>query len=298
VGGRQAGWPRSTSGWRLAPLRATMDVVAGTLYLVGTPIGNLKDMTDRARETLMGVDVIAAEDTRRTGRLLASCGVGKKKTLSLFEGNERARTRELVRVLQDGKDVALVSDAGMPGLSDPGFLLVRECIAEGIDIRVVPGPSAVVAALVVSGLPTDRYAFEGFLPKRAGERRTRLRAMAWDPRTVVLFESPLRVATLLRDVLVELGDRQVVIARELTKLHEEVVRGRTSEVLARLGDHELKGEVVVVLEGARERHLVDLEALAVEARALVEAGMRKRDAAAEIARTHGTSANELYRKLI
>jgi 16S rRNA (cytidine1402-2'-O)-methyltransferase len=275
-----------------------MGAVTGTLYLVGTPIGNLKDMTDRARETLKDVDVVAAEDTRRTGRLLASCGIGKKKILSLFEGNERARTRELIQILRDGKDVGLVSDAGMPGLSDPGFPLVRACIDEGIDVRIVPGPSAVVTALVVSGLPTDRYVFEGFLPKRTGERRTRLRAMARDPRTVVLFESPLRVATLLRDVLVELGDRQVAIARELTKLHEEVVRGRASEVLARLGGHELKGEVVVVLEGAREPHLVDLEALVDEARALVAAGMRKRDAAAEVAHARGASANEIYRKLV
>ena len=275
-----------------------MGAVSGILYLVGTPIGNLKDVTDRVRETLEDVDVIAAEDTRRTGRLLASSGIGKKKMLSLFEGNERARTRELVQILRDGKDVGLVSDAGMPGLSDPGFPLVRACIDEGIDVRVVPGPSAVVAALVVSGLPTDRYVFEGFLPKRVGERHTRLRMMAHDPRTVVLFESPLRVATLLRDVLVELGDRQVAIARELTKRHEEVVRGRVSEVLARLGDHELKGEVVVVLEGSREPHLVDLEALVDEARALVAAGMRKREAATEVAHERGASVNEIYRKLV
>ena len=275
-----------------------MGAVSGILYLVGTPIGNLKDVTDRVRETLEDVDVIAAEDTRRTGRLLASCGIGKKKTLSLFEGNERTRTRELVQILRDGKDVGLVSDAGMPGLSDPGFPLVRACIDEGIDVRVVPGPSAVVAALVVSGLPTDRYVFEGFLPKRVGERHTRLRMMAHDPRTVVLFESPLRVATLLRDVLVELGDRQVAIARELTKRHEEVVRGRVSEVLARLGDHELKGEVVVVLEGSREPHPVDLEALVDEARALVAAGMRKREAATEVAHERGASVNEIYRKLV
>jgi 16S rRNA (cytidine1402-2'-O)-methyltransferase len=202
-----------------------MATVGGTLYLVGTPIGNLGDMTDRARKTLRSVGVVAAEDTRRTGRLLASCGVGKKRVLSLFEGNERARTRELLGILHGGDDVALVSDAGMPGLSDPGFLLVRACIDGGIDVRVVPGPSAVVSALIVSGLPTDRYVFEGFLPKRTGERRARLRALAGDPRTVVLFESPLRVAMLLRDVLVELGDRQVAIARELTKLHEEVWKG-------------------------------------------------------------------------
>ncbi len=275
-----------------------MGGVSGTLYVVGTPIGNLKDITDRARETLKDVDLVAAEDTRRTGRLLQSYGINRKKLVSLFEGNERARTRDLLGALREGRDVALVSDAGMPALSDPGYPLVRACVEDGVDVRVVPGPSAVVAALVVSGLPTDRFVFEGFLPKRAGERRSRLRAMARDPRTVVLFESPLRVATLLRDVLVELGDRQVAIARELTKRHEQVVRGRASEVLARLGAQEIKGEVVVVIEGAREPQLVNLDELVEEARVLIDAGMRKRDAASEVARTRGASVNEIYRKLV
>lgn len=271
--------------------------MSGTLYLVGTPIGNLGDMSDRARETLESVDVVAAEDTRRSGRLLAHFGIAAK-TVSLYEANERRRTRELLAALRSGKDVAVVSDAGMPGLSDPGFRLVRACVEEGIEVRVVPGPSAAVSALVVSGLPIDRFVFEGFLPRKAGERRARLRALLHDPRTVVLFESPNRVATLLRDVLVELGDRRVAVARELTKLHEEVVRGRASEVLAHLADREPRGEVAVVIEGAREPEAPDIEELAREARALVEAGMRRRDAAAEVARTRGGSANEIYRRLI
>ncbi len=269
----------------------------GTLYLVGTPIGNLGDMSDRARDTLESVDLVAAEDTRRAGRLLAHFGI-RAKTISLFEGNERERARRLLETLRSGKDVALISDAGMPGMSDPGYPLIRACAEEGIDVRVVPGPSAAVAALVVSGLPTDRFVFEGFLPRKAGERRARLRTLAHDPRTVVLFESPLRVATLLRDVLVELGDRTVAVARELTKLHEEVVRGRASEVFARLADHQPRGEVVVVIEGARESEHVDLEQLVGEARALVAAGMRKREAAAEVARKHGASTNEVYRALV
>jgi 16S rRNA (cytidine1402-2'-O)-methyltransferase len=271
--------------------------VSGTLYLVGTPIGNLGDITDRARETLRSVDLIAAEDTRRTGRLLQRFGI-KAKTVSLFEGNERMRTEELLVELREGSDVAVVTDAGMPGVSDPGFRLVRACAREGIAVRVVPGPSAVIAALVVSGLPSDRWVFEGFLPRKVGERRARLRAMRHDPRTVVLFESPHRVATLFRDVLVELGDRQVALARELTKLHEEVVRGRTSEVLATLADHELKGEVVVVLEGATEPPVPDLAELVAEAGALVEAGMKKRAAASEVARRYDASANELYDAMI
>ncbi len=271
--------------------------VSGTLYLVGTPIGNLGDMTDRARMTLGEVDVVAAEDTRRTGRLLSHFGI-EAKMVSFFQGNEDRRTAELLGELRADRDVAVVSDSGMPGLSDPGFRLVRACADEGIEVRVVPGPSAVLSGLVISGLPTDRFVFEGFLPRRAGERRARLRALAHDRRTVVLFESPHRLATLLRDVLEELGDRRVAVGRELTKLHEEVIRGRSSEVLVRLPDIELRGELVVVLEGSREPETLDLDELVGEARALVAAGVRKRDAAAEVARNRGTSANAIYRVLV
>lgn len=271
--------------------------MSGRLYLVGTPIGNLGDMSDRARETLKTADIVAAEDTRRTGRLLAHFGV-KRRMVSLFEGNERQRTGELLVALREGKDVAIVTDAGMPVISDPGFRLVRACADEGIEVRVVPGASAVTAALAVSGIPSERFVFEGFLPRRASDRRSRLRALSRDPRTVVLFESPLRLATLLRDVLVELGDRQVAIARELTKLHEEVVRGRTSEVLAALADSEPKGEVVVVIEGRREDDEVPAEELVGEARRLVSDGMRKRDAASTVAKRHDASANAIYEALI
>lgn len=271
--------------------------MGGTLYVVGTPIGNLGDMTDRGRETLRRVDLVAAEDTRRTGRLLRALGI-RAPLLSLFEGNERERTERVLATLREGRDVALVADAGMPTISDPGYPLVRACAEEGIPVRVVPGPSAVIAALAVSGLPTDRFIFEGFLPRRASERRARLRALRHDPRTVVIFESPGRVATLLRDVLVELGDRRAALARELTKLHEEVVRGRSSEVLATLADHEPKGEIVLVLEGATERQRPPIVELVSEARALVAAGMRKRTAATEVARRHGVSANEIYEALV
>jgi 16S rRNA (cytidine1402-2'-O)-methyltransferase len=271
--------------------------VSGRLYLVGTPIGNLGDLTDRARETLRSVDILAAEDTRRTGRLLAHFGM-KRRIVSLFEGNERERTKELLGRLLDGKDVALVTDAGMPTISDPGYRLVRACADEGIDVRVVPGPSAVTSALVVSGLPDDRFVFEGFLPRKASERRERLRALAHDPRTVVLFESPLRLATLLRDVLVELGDRRMALARELTKMHEEVVRGRVAEVLARLADVEPKGEMVVVLAGHAEEGEASVPELVAEATELVAGGMRKREAAATVARRRGASANVIYEAMV
>jgi 16S rRNA (cytidine1402-2'-O)-methyltransferase len=274
--------------------------VAGTLWLVGTPIGNLGDLSDRVRETLAAVDVIAAEDTRRTGRLLRSAGITDRPALvSYFEGNERERTIELVERLREGADVALVTDGGMPGVSDPGYRLVRASVDAAIAVRVVPGPSAVLSALVLSGLPTDRFAFEGFLPRRRGERLRRLDALRPDDRTLILFESPRRVESLLRDVEASLGDRRMALARELTKLHEEVRRGRVSEIAAGLDpDAPLKGEVVVVIEGARAPEAVDLEGCVAEARDLVASGMRKREAARAVAERHGVAANEVYRGLL
>jgi 16S rRNA (cytidine1402-2'-O)-methyltransferase len=270
----------------------------GTLWIVGTPIGNLGDLTPRARETLALVDVVACEDTRRTGRLLAGVEI-RRPLVSFFEGNERERTGELVSRLAAGRSVALVTDGGMPSVSDPGYRLVTACVDAAIDVRVVPGPSAALAALVVSGLPTDRFVFEGFLPRKAGDRMRRLEQIRHDPRTLVVFESPRRVQILLRDLLVAMGDRRIAVARELTKLHEEVVRGRASEVLAILGDGALKGEVVVVIEGEREPAVPSLEALTSEALDLVaEDAMRKRDAARTVAERHGASANDIYRTML
>ena len=270
--------------------------MSGRLYVVGTPIGNLGDLSERARETLSSVDLVAAEDTRRTGKLLAHIGV-KARMVSLFEGNEPQRIEEILDRLREGDAVALVSDAGMPLVSDPGFRLLRAAVDAGVEVNVVPGPSAVTAALVVSGLPTDRWVFEGFLPRRAGDRRARLRGLTRDRRTVVLFESPVRVVSLLRDILVELGDRRAALARELTKLHEEVVRGRVSEVLASVLDAEPRGEIVVVIEGAEPAE-ADLDELVEEARRLVADGMRKREAAAAVARRNGGSANAIYDALV
>jgi len=270
--------------------------MSGRLYVVGTPIGNLGDLSERARETLSSVDLVAAEDTRRTGKLLAHIGV-KARMVSLFDGNEPRRIEEILDRLREGDAVALVSDAGMPAVSDPGFRLLRAAVDAGVEVNVVPGPSAVTAALVVSGLPTDRWVFEGFLPRRAGDRRARLRALTRDRRTVVLFESPVRVVSLLRDILVELGDRRAALARELTKLHEEVVRGRVSEVLASVLDAEPRGEIVVVIEGAEPAE-ADLDELVEEARRLVADGMRKREAAAAVARRNGGSANAIYDALV
>jgi 16S rRNA (cytidine1402-2'-O)-methyltransferase len=264
--------------------------VGGVLYLVGTPIGNLGDLSDRAKETLAAVDLVAAEDTRRTGRLLKGIAV-RKPLLSMFEGNEERRAAEIVERLDAGDDIAVVTDAGMPGVSDPGYRVVRLAIEHGIDVRVIPGPSAAVAALVLSGLPTDRFAFEGFLPRRPGERARRLRELRHDPRTLVLFESPRRVRTLLREIVAIFGDRRVAVCRELTKLHEEVVRGLASDVVAGLEDRELKGEIVAVVEGEREPGQPDRAALVAEVRHLVDGGMRIRDAARAVAERQGESPN-------
>jgi 16S rRNA (cytidine1402-2'-O)-methyltransferase len=272
-------------------------MAGGVLHIVATPIGNLGDLSDRARETLGAVDLVVAEDTRRTGRLLHAIGV--RATLrSFFDGNERARTPAIVRELLDGRSVALVSDGGMPLVSDPGYRLVAACVEAGVEVRVVPGPSAVLAALVVSGLPTDRFSFEGFLPRAAGERRARLAAVAHDPRTLVFFESPRRVPGMLRDLVTTVGDRRVALCRELTKLHEEVRRGSATEVLASVESDPVRGEVVVVVEGDRDGAPVDMAAAVASARALVADGARKRDAAHAVADRLGISANEVYRALL
>jgi 16S rRNA (cytidine1402-2'-O)-methyltransferase len=266
--------------------------VSGVLYLVGTPIGNVGDLSERARATLGAADLVVAEDTRRTGRLLRTIGV-ERPLLSMFEGNEARRVEDVLARLAAGHDVAVVTDGGMPAISDPGYPLVRAAIDRGVEVRIVPGPSAATAALLVSGLPTDRFAFEGFLPRRPGDRARRLRALRDDPRTLVLFESPRRIRTLLREVVEELGDRRVALCRELTKLHEEVRRGPASQVLAQLG--EVRGEVALVVAGAAEEPVADLEPLLAEVRRLVAEGMRSREAARAVAERHGASANELYR---
>jgi 16S rRNA (cytidine1402-2'-O)-methyltransferase len=268
--------------------------MAGSLSIVGTPIGNLGDLSERARQTLAAVDLVVAEDTRRTGRLLTTLGL-RKPLLSMFEGIEERRAEEIVDRIEGGEDVAVVTDAGMPSISDPGYRLVRLAIDRGIEVHVVPGPSAVLAALVVSGLPTDRFSFEGFLPRRRGDRSRRLAAVKTDPRTLVLFESPRRTVALLGELEEALGDRRVAVCRELTKLHEEVIRGSVAEVRERLGDRDLKGEVVVVVEGAAADASAPDDELVDEVRRLIVGGMKPRDAARAVAERHGASPNLLYR---
>ncbi|MBV8496377.1 MAG: 16S rRNA (cytidine(1402)-2'-O)-methyltransferase [Gammaproteobacteria bacterium] len=224
----------------------------GRLQVVATPIGNLADLSARARAALAGADVIAAEDTRRTGALLRAIGVARP-LLSLHEHNESQRTAALLARLAAGETIALVSDAGTPLLSDPGLELVRQAAAAGFEVQAIPGASALTAALAVAGLPTDRFCFEGFLPARQRERRAALAALAHEPRTLVFFEAPHRIAGALTDLAAEFGDaRQAVIARELTKAHETLYRGTLGELAARArADENLaRGEITLVIHGA------------------------------------------------
>jgi 16S rRNA (cytidine1402-2'-O)-methyltransferase len=269
----------------------------GTLFVVGTPIGNLEDLTDRARRVLSEVDVVAAEDTRRAGILLKRIGA-RARFLSYFEANERERIPKVLAELEAGRNVALVTDAGMPGVSDPGYRLVAACVEAGLTVDVVPGASAVVTALVVSGLPTDRFSFEGFLPRAGRSRRERLAEIAADPRTVVLFESPRRTARTLADLSEVCGDRRAALCRELTKVHQEVRRGSLAELAASVAGEELKGEVTLVVEGAPgDGAPTSLEDAVALARSLTNEGMRKRDASRDAAARTGVPANRIYEAL-
>lgn len=234
-------------------------VTPGTLYLVATPIGHLGDVTRRALDTLAAVDLIAAEDPRRTRRLLEHFGIGTQVT-KLFEHNERARIPALLRRLGEGATIAVVTDAGSPGVSDPGFPLVRAAVDAGRRVESIPGPSAVIAALQVSGLPTDAFTFAGFLPPRTVARRNRLEALAGRRETIVVFESPHRIERCLEDLEAVWGERRIALARELTKTHEEVLRGTPAEVRAALTAEKRRGEMVLVLSGLgkREAKRVDM----------------------------------------
>jgi 16S rRNA (cytidine1402-2'-O)-methyltransferase len=222
------------------------------LYVVSTPIGNMGDMTARATSVLLEVDAVACEDTRRTGMLLHRLGVSNR-LISYHDHNKQRRTPELLEMLRQGKRLAVATDAGTPGISDPGFYLVRAAAERGYRVHPVPGASALLAALVISGLPSDRFAFEGFLPRRDGRRRKRVAALAEEERTMVFYESAHRVGRLMADLQEHLGDRRVVVCRELTKKFEEVIRGTLTEVSEALAGRVLKGEVVVVVAGHEGR---------------------------------------------
>jgi 16S rRNA (cytidine1402-2'-O)-methyltransferase len=267
--------------------------MAGRLTVCPTPIGNLGDISERVRTALADADVVACEDTRRTGLLYEKLGLDAPRLMSNHEGNEDDRALQLAQAIERGARVALISDAGTPAISDPGYPLIRICIERNLDIEVLPGPSAIVTALVASGLPVARWRFEGFLPRRAGELERLLQSMD----TVVAFESPRRLPASLRALAALAPDRPAAICRELTKLHEEVVRGTLAELSRRFrGD--VKGEIVVVIAPSRKRAAAPDTAFAVDAlRRLVQAGARPRAAAGVVAALTGTRPNELYREL-
>ncbi len=279
-----------------SPVRYSLPM-PGVLYLVATPIGNLQDITYRAVETLHRVDLIACEDTRHTRKLLTHYRISNR-TVSYHEHNERERAEELLDRLAAGESVAVVTDAGTPGIADPGFRIAERAAASGIDVVAVPGATAFVAAAVVSGLPTDSIFFGGFLPSKKGERRRRLEEIADIPATIVFYETPHRIERALADCLEILGDRPAAMARELTKLHEEVIRGDLSEIAAASAADPPRGEIVLVIGRGTQVSKPSGEATAAELFAeLTSAGAERKAAIKQVAKMLGIPKAEAYRRI-
>lgn len=266
----------------------------GVLILAATPIGSSRDASESLRDLLEGADIVAAEDTRRAVTLLRRLQItANGKLVSYFEGNEEERTPELVAAARDGAKVALITDAGMPSVSDPGYRLVNAFLDAGLRVTALPGPSAVLTALAVSGLPVDRFCFEGFLPRKQGERRRRLDDLANEPRTMVFFEAPHRMDDFLADAAAALGaDRRVAVCRELTKPHEEVFRGTIADAQA-WAEEGVRGEVTLVVSGATLEAASPEEALAL-VQARIADGMKLSAAVTEVAGITGTRRKDLY----
>jgi 16S rRNA (cytidine1402-2'-O)-methyltransferase len=266
----------------------------GTLYIVATPIGNLEDMTVRAVRILREVDLIAAEDTRHTRKLLTHFGISKPLT-SYFDHNKTVKGTLILDKLKDGISVALVSDAGTPCISDPGYQLVRDAVAVGVPVVPIPGACAAVAALSVSGLPTDSFAFEGFLPNRGGKRREKLAMLKEEKRLLILYEAPSRLMATLTDIADIFGDRNVVVAREITKIYEELLRGRVSTILAALHGRQLKGEIVLLIGPSEETPAVRDDAVAdLLQRYLFFEGITVKDAVRKVAQETGVPKGKVY----
>jgi 16S rRNA (cytidine1402-2'-O)-methyltransferase len=268
---------------------------SGRIILVGTPIGNLGDLSPRAAKALAEADVICCEDTRHTRKLLTASGISARRLVALHEHNEEAAAAYVLRLVGEGQAVAVVSDAGMPGISDPGERLVRAAADAGVTVEVVPGPSAVVAALVLSGLATDRFCFEGFLPRKGGERRERLGVVAGETRTTVIYEAPQRVARTLADLRdVCGGERRVALVREITKRFEEVWRGTLAGAVERVEAEEPRGEWVLVVAGGSRVEVDDAD-IAQALAGRVAAGAGRRQAVDEVAAALGVARNRVYR---
>lgn len=272
----------------------------GTLYLVGTPIGNLGDITLRAIETLKKADLIAAEDTRQTRKLLNHLGIEKPLT-SYYEHNKLSKGPQLIEELIEGKEIALVSDAGMPGISDPGADLIKACIEAGLKVTVIPGPSALITGLVASGLDTDGFLFLAFFPREKKQQRQLLAQICFEPRTLVFFESPHRLLATLRILRENLGDRRCCVARELTKIYEEYRRGSISQVLEHYEKGPVKGELTIMVEGFIEsKRQADpaWEDVAGYVAALQKKGLSLGEAAKEAAGVYGLTKREIYKNMV
>ncbi|MBD2480858.1 MULTISPECIES: 16S rRNA (cytidine(1402)-2'-O)-methyltransferase [Planktothrix] len=272
-----------------------MTIQAGTLYIVGTPIGNLEDITLRAIKILHSVDWIAAEDTRHTAKLLHHFDI-KTPQLSYYEHNQHRRIPTLVESLRQGNAIALVTDAGMPGISDPGYELVKACIEAEIPVIPIPGVSASLTALSAAGLPTDRFVFEGFLPTKNKERQQRLTLLKTESRTLILYEAPHRLLETLQDLAQSLGSkRSIVIARELTKLHEEFWRGTLAEAVQYYQDHNPKGELTLVIAGVTETAtLLTEDQIKAELQRLIQEGMSHSEASRQLAEATSISRRQIY----
>ncbi|MGE4545206.1 MAG: 16S rRNA (cytidine(1402)-2'-O)-methyltransferase [Pedobacter sp.] len=267
----------------------------GTLYLVATPIGNLEDMTFRALRVLKEVDLVAAEDTRHSRKLFNHYGITTSLT-SYFAHNEAVKGERILELLRQGKSVALITDAGTPAISDPGFLLVRVCREQNLPVTAVPGASAVIAALSVAGLPTERFAFEGFLPPKSSARRKIFKALGEEKRTLVFYEAPHRLVASLADLIDELGeDREVAVVRELTKLHEEVFRGTAGQALTHFEQDRVRGEIVLLLGPAPEQPQQETVREALQ-RWRSETDLPMREIVKEVARQFGLSGSDVYKE--
>lgn len=266
----------------------------GRLYIVSTPIGNLEDITLRALDILKKVDYIACEDTEHSLKLLNYYGI-KKPLISYWSEREKVRAEEIIQKIKTGHKVALITDAGTPGISDPGAVVIKRAIEEEIEIIPVPGPSALIAALSVSGISSNEFTFIGFLPVKQAQRRKKLLELSTDRRTLVFYEAPHRVIQSLNDMLEVLGDRYVAVARELTKIHEEVIRGRLSEIIQRLESSKIAGEYVIVLEGATDI-TKNIEEAVKKVKELIKKGKGRKEAVKIVSELYGISKKELYEK--
>ena len=271
----------------------------GSLYIVATPIGNLEDITLRALRILGDVSLIAAEDTRHTQKLLTHFNIARPLT-SYHDHNKEQKAEVLVARLKEGGDVALVSDAGTPGISDPGYYIINRAIEEGIKVVPIPGATAALAALSVSGLPTDSFVFEGFMPPKKGRRVAKLKSLADEPRTVILYEAPHRIHETLGDMRAVLGDRRIVLARELTKIHEELLRGKIDDIIEKLAGRTVKGEITLVVEG-RTGDEAEFSVLSLSdhvAKLVREEGVSKKDAMEMVARLRGVPKKRVYEEVL